>query len=155
MGKEVVLRSMFYLESFQMIGNGESKFLSFGSSLNYRSVYFIHLIKSCFVEDVLFYSKNEVMAFPKIEIKWDLVSDVHVYITFDTVIWFWQYVMFSCFQLDSFELQETVCIAKCGATFSFLMLAIQTFFPYAGNRWINLWNWESSYFIRSARALIV
>ena len=44
------------------------------SSLNYRSVYFIHLIKSFFVEDVLFYPKNEVMAFPKIEIKWDLDS---------------------------------------------------------------------------------
>ena len=31
------------------------------------------------------------MAFPKTEIKWDRVSDVHVYIKSDMVIWFWQY----------------------------------------------------------------
>ena len=38
------------------------------SSLNYRRVYFSHLTISRFVEDVLFYPKNKVMAFPKIEI---------------------------------------------------------------------------------------
>ena len=31
------------------------------------------------------------MAFHKIEIKRDWVSDVHVYIKSDAVIWFWQY----------------------------------------------------------------
>ena len=31
------------------------------------------------------------MAFKKIEIKRDWVSDVHVYIKSDAVIWFWQY----------------------------------------------------------------
>ena len=31
------------------------------------------------------------MTFPKIEIKWDSVSDVHVYIKSDVVILFWQY----------------------------------------------------------------
>ena len=32
-----------------------------------------------------------MVAFPKIEIKWDWVSDVHVYTKSDAVIWFWQY----------------------------------------------------------------
>ena len=44
-----------------------------------------------FAEDVLFYSKNEVMAFPKIKIKWDWVSDVHVHMKSNAVIWFWRY----------------------------------------------------------------
>ena len=35
--------------------------------------------------------KSEVVAFPKIEMKWDWVSDVHVYIKYDAVIWFWHY----------------------------------------------------------------
>ena len=111
---------------------------------------------------MLFYPKNEVMAFPKIKIKWDWVSDVHVYIKSNAVIWFWRYchvrtrqtsenqitdrkcvvqtnsrvkwrwfysgmsefnclvvvlfsAMFSCFLLDSFELQEMVCLTKHGA----------------------------------------
>ena len=119
---------------------------------------------------VLFYLKNEVLAFPKIEIDWDWVSDVHVYVKSDAVIWFWQYchlrtrqtsenqitnrkcvvqtnsrvkwrwfysgmsefnclvvvlfsAMFSCFLLDSFELQEMVCLTKHGATFSSLNIS--------------------------------
>ena len=32
-----------------------------------------------------------MIAFPKIEIKWDWVSDVHVYTGSDAVIWFWHY----------------------------------------------------------------
>ena len=47
--------------------------------------------KSHFVEEVLLQPKNEIVAVPKIEIKWDWVSDVHVYIDSDAVIWFWQY----------------------------------------------------------------
>ena len=43
---------MFCLESFQMIANGERKFLSL-SSVNYRRIYSIRLKKSRFVE-VLF-----------------------------------------------------------------------------------------------------
>ena len=50
------------------------------SSVNYRKVYSSHLKKSHFIEDVFFYLKNEVMASPKIEITWDWVSDVYVYI---------------------------------------------------------------------------
>ena len=42
---------MFYLESFQMIANGERNFLS---SVNYRRIYSVHLKKSRFVEEVLF-----------------------------------------------------------------------------------------------------
>ena len=61
------------------------------SSVNYRKAYVIHLKKSCFVEDVLFYPKNEVIAFTKLKIKWDRVSDVHVYIRSDAVIWLWKY----------------------------------------------------------------
>ena len=92
MGKEVILRILFCLEIFQMKANGERKFLPFFFSLvNYRRVYSIHLKNSCFAEEVLFYLKNEVMAFPKIEIDWDWVSDVHVYVKSDAVIWFWQY----------------------------------------------------------------
>ena len=91
MGKEVIFRILFCLESFQMKANGERKFLLFFSLVNYRRVYSIHLKNSCFAEEVLFYLKNEVMAFPKIEIDWDWVSDVHVYVKSDAVIWFWQY----------------------------------------------------------------
>ena len=79
---------MFCLESFQMIANGVSKFFIILSSVNYRKAYVIHLKKSCFVEDVLFYPKNEVIAFTKLKIKWDRVSDVYVYIKSDAVIWF-------------------------------------------------------------------
>ena len=50
-------------------------------------VYFAHLKESRFVEDVLFYPNYEVGAFPKIEVKWDWVSDIHVYGKFEAVIW--------------------------------------------------------------------
>ena len=196
MGKEVILRILFCLESFRMMANGERKFLLFFSSVNYRRIYSIHLKNLRFAEDVLFYPKNEVMAFPKIKIKWDWVSDVHVYIKSNAVIWFWRYchvrtrqtsenqitnrkcvvqtnsrvkwrwfysgmsefnclvvvlfsAMFSSFLLDSFELQEMVCLTKHGATLSSLNIprrydenACDTiFFPYAGNWRIDLWNW--------------
>ena len=41
----------------------------FFSSVNYRKIYSVHLKNLRFAEDVLFYPKNEVMAFPKIKIK--------------------------------------------------------------------------------------
>ena len=57
MGKEVILRILFCLESFQMMANGERKFLLFFfSSVNYRSIYSNHL-------------KNSGFACPKIKIK--------------------------------------------------------------------------------------
>ena len=57
MGKEVILRIFFCLESFQMMANGERKFLLFFfSSVNYRSIYSNHL-------------KNSGFACPKIKIK--------------------------------------------------------------------------------------
>ena len=43
----------------------------FFSSVNCRRIYSIYLKNLRFAEDVLFYPKNEVMAFPKIKIKWD------------------------------------------------------------------------------------
>ena len=63
----------------------------FFSLVNYRRSYSIHLKKSRFAKDVLAYPKNEVMAFPKIEIKWVWVSDIHVYIKADAAIWLWRY----------------------------------------------------------------
>ena len=36
--------------------------------------------------------------------------------------------MFSCFLLDSFELQEMVCLTKHGATFSSLNVSRRTYF---------------------------
>ena len=38
------------------------------SCIDYRKVYIIHLKKSRFVERLLFYPKNEVTAFSKIEL---------------------------------------------------------------------------------------
>ena len=76
------------------MANDERNFLlfSFSSySVNYSRIYTTHLKESRFVEDVLFYLENEAAAFPKIETKWDWVSDVQVYIKCDAVIWFWQY----------------------------------------------------------------
>ena len=73
MGKEVILRILFCLESFQIMTSGERKILLFFSSVNYHRIYSIRLKNSRFAEDVLFYPKNEVIAFPKIEIKWDQV----------------------------------------------------------------------------------
>ena len=84
-GKEIILGSMFCLESFPMKADGVSKFLS--SSVDCRRVYFAHLKESRFVEDVLFYPNHEVGAFPKIEVKWDWVSDIHVNSKFEAVIW--------------------------------------------------------------------
>ena len=73
MGKEVILRILFCLENFQIMTSGERKILLFFSSVNYHRIYSIRLKNSRFAEDVLFYPKNEVIAFPKIEIKWDQV----------------------------------------------------------------------------------
>ena len=133
MGKEVILRNLFCPESFQMMSKGARKFYFFFSSVNYRRIYSIHLRNLRFAEDVLFYPKNEVMAFPKIKIKWDWVSDVYVYIwesNYEPQLcvvqtnsrlkrrWFYSGMskfnllvvvvfsaMFSCFLLDSFVLQ--------------------------------------------------
>ena len=83
---------MFYLKSVQMITNGERKFLplSLFSQLS-QDLLCSFKKKSRFVEEVLSQPKSEVVAFPKIEMKWDWVSDVHVYIKSDAVIWFWHY----------------------------------------------------------------
>ena len=55
MGKEVILRILFCLESFQMMANGARKFQFFFSSVNYRRSYSIHLKKSRLAEDVIVY----------------------------------------------------------------------------------------------------
>ena len=52
---------MSCLESFKMIANGVSKFLSFSLQLAIAS-FTIFNSKSRFFEDFLFYPKNEVMA---------------------------------------------------------------------------------------------
>ena len=52
-----------------MTTNGVSKFChSLFSCIGYCKVYIIHLKKSRFVEGLLFYPKNEVTAFFKIEL---------------------------------------------------------------------------------------
>ena len=82
---------MFCLESFQMIADGVSKFLSFSFQVTIAGFTSFIKKKSRLVEDVLFYPKKELMTFPKIEIKWDSVGNVHVYIKSDVVILLWQY----------------------------------------------------------------
>ena len=54
MGKEVILRKVFCLESFQMIANGVRKFLSFSPELAI-AWFTLFILKSRFVEDLLFY----------------------------------------------------------------------------------------------------
>ena len=75
-----------------MIANDMSKFLSFLLQLTTAGLTIFILKKTHFVQDVLFYPKNEVMVFLWIETTWDWVSDVHVYNKSEAVIWFWQYV---------------------------------------------------------------
>ena len=53
-GKEVILRILFCRESFQMIANGEDKFLPLSLFIIYHSIYSVHLLCSHFVEEVLF-----------------------------------------------------------------------------------------------------
>ena len=81
----------FALEVFKWWRTVRASFNFFFSSVNYRRSYSIHLKKSRLAEDVLVYPKNEVMAFPKVEIKWVWVSDIHVYIKADAAIWLWRY----------------------------------------------------------------
>ena len=59
---------MSSLESFKMIANGLRKFLSFSLQLAIAWFKLFILKKSCFVEDLLLYSKNESIAFPKVKI---------------------------------------------------------------------------------------
>ena len=82
------------------------------SSVNNRRTCSTRLKKSRFVKDVLFHPKNEVIAFPEIEIKWYWIIDAPVFITSDAVIWFWQYFRVKTRQTS--ENQITNC--KCGAT---------------------------------------
>ena len=84
---------MFCPESFQMMANSVTQVSIILSSPNYHRVYSTNFKKLRSVEVVLFYPENEVMAFPKIERKWYRVSNFHVHIKSDVVIWFWQYVL--------------------------------------------------------------
>ena len=125
-----------------------------------RITFFI-LKKSRFVEDLLFYPKNEVIAVPK---NWNIMrlsqrcSCLHwvwrgnlilTILSCENTSNIWEYqiierkcvvqtnsrvkwsefhclvmvlfsAIFSCFLLDSFELQEMFCLTKYGATFSSL-----------------------------------
>ena len=105
---------MFCLEGFQMIANGVRKFISFSLQLAVAGFTLFILKKSRFVEDLLFHPKKEVVAFSKIEMYWGRVTDDHVYIESDAVIWFWQYC------------QEMVCLSKHGASFSSLNISRRT-----------------------------
>ena len=152
MGKEVTLRSLFCLESFQMMANGERKFLLFFPSVNYRRIFSIHLKNSHFVEDVLFYPENGVMAFPKIEIKWDWVSDLHFYVKSDAVIWFWRCCHVRTRQTSENQTTDRTCVVQTNSrvkwswfnsemsefnclarTFVLSMLLFHTFYPIRPN----------------------
>ena len=146
MGKEVILRILFCLESFQMMSNGERKFLLFFS---------LQLIIAGFI---LFIWK--IRALPKmccftlersngLSQNWEHVRTRQtsenqttdrkcVLQTNSRLKWSWFYsgmsefnylavvlfsAMFSCFLLDSFELHEMVCLTKHGATFSSLNIS--------------------------------
>ena len=95
MGKEVILRILCCLERFQTFASNDGKRrvqVSTFFSLQLIIAGFTLFIwnNSRFAEDVLFYPNNEVLAFPKTDIKWDWVSDVNVYINSDVVVWFWR-----------------------------------------------------------------
>ena len=53
---------------FSNDGERRAQVSTFLTPVNYRRIYSIHLNNSRSAEDVLVYPKNEVMAFPKIEI---------------------------------------------------------------------------------------
>ena len=103
---------MFCLESFQMMANGERVSTFFSLIVNYRRISTILLKKSRFVEDVLFHPKKEVMAFPKTEIKWDWVSDVHVCIKSDAVILFWRYYCVRTRQTFENQITDRKCVVQ-------------------------------------------
>ena len=69
--REKELWSIFYPESFQMIANGESKFLAFSLQLPIAGFNLPYSFKkkSRFFEDVWPYLEKEVIAFAKIEMK--------------------------------------------------------------------------------------
>ena len=59
----------FAEKAFKWQRTASASFYLFLSSVIYRRIYSVHLKKSRFVEELLFQPKNEVVAFPKIEIK--------------------------------------------------------------------------------------
>ena len=63
-----------------MIANGVSKFLSFS-----LQVYIIRLKKSRSVKNFLFYPKNEVIVFPKIEIMNEIESAMFMILMWEPV----------------------------------------------------------------------
>ena len=67
--KQVILRTLICLASFQRIANGERKFLPLYLFCQLSQYLLSTFKKSRFVEELLFYLKNEIVAFPKIEIK--------------------------------------------------------------------------------------
>ena len=98
-----------------MIANSERKFLplSLFSEPSQDLLYLLYFKKkSRFVEEVLFCPKNELMAFSKIEMKWDWVSDVQVYIKFDAVIWFQQYCHLRTHQIIENSITDRKCVVQ-------------------------------------------
>ena len=61
---------------------------------------------------MLFYPENGVMAFPKIEIKWDWVSDLHVYVKSDAVIWFWRCCHVRTRQTSENQITDRTCVVQ-------------------------------------------
>ena len=61
--KKSILRICFAWKVFKRTAS--TSFYLFLSSVNYYRIYSVRLIKSRFVENVLFYPRDEVMDFPK------------------------------------------------------------------------------------------
>ena len=67
---------------------------------------------ACIIRPVMFLPKNKVVAFPKIEIKWDWVSDVQVYIKYDAVIWFWRYCHVKTRHTSENSIMDRKCVVR-------------------------------------------
>ena len=80
------------------------------------------------VQNVLFYPKNEVKSYLKIEIKWDVL----VYIKSDEVIWFWQYCHVRTCQTSEKYITDCKCVVQTNS-----QVASPT------TEWVNFifWSW--------------
>ena len=160
-----------------MIANGESKLLSFSLQWTIEGFTIIIFIlkKSRLVEDVMFYPRNEVMAFPKIETKFlhTSISSYQVVIIHKhlNLIQHWR-VLPTTLQIFSVNLREWDSLLKtlhapnvqCRTFFksSFKFISLFRVLHKSGNGhswlaltnsfleddWFPLWCWFSKYFYK-------
>ena len=70
------------------------------------------ILKNRALSKCFFYPDNEVMAFPKIEIKFDWVSNVHVDIKSDAIIWVWQFCHVRTLQTSENYITDRKCVVQ-------------------------------------------